>query len=51
VKPERLLWVQGGVDLVDHILESLRLIENRTLLDETLSVVEKLGFIKAGKLL
>lgn len=39
------LFVEGGVNLVDHLLEGLWLIEDGSLLHKSLCVVEELGFI------
>ena len=43
---EKFLLVEGSVNLVDHVLESLRLIENGAFLYKSLGVVKELGFIK-----
>jgi hypothetical protein len=39
------LFVEGGVNLVDHILEGFRLVEYSTLLDEPFGMVKKLGLL------
>ncbi len=43
-----VLLVEGGVYLIDHVLEGLRLIKDGTFFHKPLCVIEKLGFIKAG---
>ena len=45
------LIVKGGIYLVDHILEGLRLIKDGTFLHESLCVVEEFGFIRPSILL
>jgi len=39
------LLVKGGVYLVNHILEGLRLVKDGPLFQEAFHVIEKLGFI------
>ena len=44
------LFVEGGVDLVDHLLESFRLLKNVSFIQVAFYVIEQLGFIFSGEI-
>ena len=45
------LFIQGGVDLVHHVLEGLGGIKYGALPDKTFGMVEELVFVKTGEII